>query len=67
MMSLKSLPQDLLYQSKRPVSVLKKKTCDLLQFIPPVYHDFCNNLTTVECQDDDIGPLPDIDPEAEEN
>lgn len=41
--------------------------CDLLHFIPPVYHDFLNNLTTVECQDDEIGPLPDIDTEAVEN
>lgn len=62
MMSLKSLPQDLFYQSKRPVTVLKKETCVI---IPPVYHDFFNNLTTVECQDD-IAPLPDIDTETME-
>lgn len=45
----------------------KQDMCDLLKFIPSVYHGFFDDLTTEECQDDDNGPLPDIEIEAVEN
>lgn len=41
---------------------------ELLKFIPPIYHDFFNNLETVETQNDDAGPLPhtESDPDVDE-
>lgn len=68
MLSLNAVPEEKLYSSERPVSTLKKQDMlDLLKFIPPVYHDFFNNLKTTENQDDEVGPLPYIEPETDEN
>lgn len=57
--SLKNVPYEKLYPSKRPVGELKKKDMiDLLPFIPPVHHPFFKNLNTSTSDDEDIGPLP---------
>ena len=66
--SLSNVPVEKLYTSKRPVSMLKKQDMlDLLAFIPPVYHDFFNNLKTIENPEEDIGPLAYEEPQTVEN
>lgn len=56
-----------LYQRPRPVTHAKKKDMfDLLPYIPPIYHDFFQNLSVNNSNDEDIGPLPYIEPEPED-
>lgn len=47
-----------LYQNPRPVTEAKKKDMlDLLQFIPPIHHQFYNNLQVSNTITEYIGPL----------
>lgn len=59
------IKQRKLYNASRPVTVQKKRDMlDLLPYIPPVHHDFFNNLKTANDLED-IGPLEIVEDDSE--
>lgn len=65
---MKNIPMKKLYSRTRPVSEKKKQDMiDLLPFIPPVHHGFFQNIVTAANEEEeDIGPLPYVEPQSDE-
>lgn len=69
--NLRCIGQENLYKAPRPVTQVKKKDMiDLLPYIPPIHHNYFQNLSIINAdvpdEEEDEGPLQDYFPADEE-